>query len=363
MDFLKNFEKDISSLNVTVGSGEPPRYWYSTGNHALNRIISGSFFKGIPQGRVTGLAGPSGAGKSFLASNIMRSAQQAGAHILAIDSENALDEKFVRAIGVDPDNDYTYVSADTIPQVTKIVSSFLKGYKTEYSDSDDAPQVLIVIDSLDMLLTETESEHFEKGVTKGDQGQRNKQLKAMLRSFVQAIKHLNISIVVTSQVYKNQDVTNGEGLWIVSDAVKYSLSQIILITKLKLKDTGSTEVKGIRMKTEGYKTRFTKPFQKVVIEVPYDEGMDPYSGLLDVALELGIVNKKGARYVIDGDDTSWYAKNIADYADDILERAEAMNKAVLLATGVDDLDDPNVGETGTDTKNRRKEKVSVTDQS
>lgn len=359
MDFLKSFEKDISNLNVTVGSGEPPRYWYSTGNHALNRIISGSFFKGIPQGRVTGLAGPSGSGKSFLASNIMRSAQQAGAHILAIDSENALDEKFVRAIGVDPDNGYTYVSADTIPQVTKIVSSFLKGYKAEYGESDkDAPQVLVVIDSLDMLLTETESDHFEKGVTKGDQGQRNKQLKSMLRSFVQAIKHLNVAIVVTSQVYKNQDVTNGEGLWIISDAVKYSLSQIILITKLKLKDTGSTEVKGIRMKTEGYKTRFTKPFQKVVIEVPYDEGMDPYSGLLEVALELGIVNKKGARYIIDGEETSWYAKDIATHAEKILVAAEQMNKAVLLASGVDNEEDGTVGENPSDTKERRKQKVA-----
>lgn len=361
MDFLKNFEKDISTLNVSVGSGQPPRYWYSTGNYALNRIISGSFYKGIPQGRVTGLAGPSGSGKSFLASNLMRSAQEQGGHVLAIDSENALDDEFVRAIGVNPDENYTYVSADTIPQVTKIVSSFIKGYKQEYGEAEDAPQVLILVDSLDMLLTETESEHFQKGVTKGDQGQRNKQLKAMLRSFVQAIKHLNISIVVTCQVYKNQEVTNGEGLWIVSDAVKYSLSQIILITKLKLKDTGSTEVKGIRMKTEGYKTRFTKPFQKVVIEVPYDEGMDPHSGLLEVALELNIIQKKGSRYVLSGEDKTWYAKDIAEYADKILEQAEAMNKAVLLANGVEELHDPDVGETATDTKNRRKDKVTNDD--
>ena len=205
LNFLKGFEKDLAKIDVTVGQGEPPRYWYSTGNVTLNRIISGSFFRGIPQGRVTGLVGPSGAGKSFLASNLMASAQKEGAHVLVIDTENALDENFVGAIGVDITDNYTYVSANTIPQVTKVVSAFIKGYKAEYGeDNPDAPQVLVVIDSLDMLMTETEEDHFSKGVTKGDQGQRNKQLKAMLRTFVQTIKRLNISMVVTDAVYRTK---------------------------------------------------------------------------------------------------------------------------------------------------------------
>jgi recombination protein RecA len=334
LNFLKGFEKDLEKIDVSIGQGEPPRYWYTTGNHVLNRIISGSFLRGIPQGRVTGLVGPSGAGKSFLACNLMAQAQKEGAHILVIDTEHALDEDFVKAIGVDVEDSYTYVEAETIPKVTKIVSSFLKGYKAEYGDDPDAPQILIVIDSLDMLMTETEEEHFSKGVTKGDQGQRNKQLKAMLRTFVQSIKKYNISIVVTDQVYRNQDIRNGEGVWVVKDAIRYSLSQVILLTKLKLKDTGATEVKGIRMKCEGYKTRFTKPFQKVTIEVPYEEGMDPYSGLIEVATELDIVKKSGSWYTLDKD-TKFQNKNIAQYADALLEKAEALNKAFLLGTGVE----------------------------
>ena len=357
LNFLKGFEKDLEKIDVTVGSGEPPRYWYTTGNHVLNRIISGSFSKGIPQGRVTGLVGPSGAGKSFLASNLMASAQRAGAHVLVIDSENALDENFVSAIGVNTSDNYTYVAANTIPQVTKVVSAFLKGYKAEYGNDPDAPQVLIVIDSLDMLMTETEEDHFAKGVTKGDQGQRNKQLKAMLRTFVQSIKRLNVSIVVTDAVYRNQDVMNGEGVWMVKDAVKFSLSQIIMLTKLKLKDTGASEVKGIRMKCEGYKTRFTKPFQKVTVEVPYEEGMDPYSGLIEVALELNIVEKRGARYVLKGEDTSWYSKDIAEHADDILVKAEALSKAFLLGTGVENEEEAGPDDTRS-SKARRKAKVN-----
>jgi len=60
MDFLKSFEKDVASMDGVSTSSAPPRYWYSTGNYVLNRIISGSFTKGIPQGRITDLAGPSG---------------------------------------------------------------------------------------------------------------------------------------------------------------------------------------------------------------------------------------------------------------------------------------------------------------
>lgn len=338
MNFLKTFEKDLDKLDVQTGAGEPPRYWYSVGNYAVNRIISGSFFRGIPQGRVTGLVGPSGAGKSFVAANLMAAAQREGAFVLAIDSENASDEKFVNDIGVDTSPlNYKYVGVSTIPQVNKVISSFIKGYKTDFgTDDPEAPQVLITIDSLDMLMTETEEGNFEKGVTKGDQGQRNKQLKQMLRTFVQAIKRLNISIVVTDGVYKNQDVMNGEGLYIAKEAIRFSLSQIIMLTKLKLKDTGSTEVTGIRMKCEGFKTRFTKPYQKVVVEVPYDTGMNAYSGLLEVALELGVIQKKGSRYALTGEDTSWYAKDIATVADTILEKAEELNSVFLMATGVSD---------------------------
>lgn len=327
MDFLKSFTKDLEKAGLSVGAGEPPRYWFSTGNYVLNKIISGSYFKGIPQGRIVSFTGPSGAGKSFLAANAMREAQRAGAHIVTLDSENALDADFVSAVGVDPSNNYTYVPVDTIPHVKRVVSSFIKGYESEYGNDPNAPKVLIVIDSLDMLLTETEEEQFSKGVTKGDQGQRNKQLKAMLRSFVQHVKRPNISMIVTSQVYKNQDAMNGEGVWIVSDAVKYSLSQIVMLTKLKLKDTGSRDVKGIRMKCEGYKTRFTQPFQTVTIEVPYETGMDPYNGLLEVAKNLDIVDQRGAWCYLG--DRKFRAAKFSEVAEEVLQLCNAKTAAFL----------------------------------
>jgi len=356
-DFLKDFSKELTDMEGIGTSSTPPRYWYSTGNFVLNKVVSGSFYKGIPQGRITNLAGPSGAGKSFVAANVVRAAQQAGAMILVVDSENALDDEFMRKIGVDTKrDDYVYTDVVTINDVAKVVSRFLKGYKDSFGNDDKAPQALVLIDSLDMLITETEQEHYDKGVQKGDQGQKNKQLKQMLRTFLQDVKRLNVSMIVTSQVYKNQDVLNGEGVWIVGDAVKYSASQIVLLSKLKLKDKEANVAIGIRMKCEGYKTRFTKPFQTVVIEVPYDTGMDPYSGLLETAVDMGIVEKKGSRYALTGKDQTWYSKDIEQYAESILLAGEAQANAFLKAQ-TDDADADETTETPEETAARRKAKL------
>ncbi len=351
MGFLDKVSKDLEKSGISVGKSQPPTYWFSTGNHVLNKIISGSFYRGIPQGRLICFTGPAATGKSFLAGNCIREAQKEGALVVVLDSEQSLDDNFVANLGVDPTKNYLYSSVNTIPEAKRTVSKVLKGYREEFGDDNpEALKVLIVLDSLDMLMTETEQDNFDKGVSKGDQGQRNKQLKQMLREFVNNIKRLNVSIIVTAQVYRNQDLLNGEGLWIVADAVRYSLSQIVMLTKLKLKVGG--EVEGIRMKCEGYKTRFTKPFQTVTIEVPYDTGMNPYNGLLEVAIEMGVVEQKGA-WCNFGEE-KWNGKKLPQkFYEPVLKACEAKREKYLDAgVGEDELDLTE----GASAKSRRRKK-------
>lgn len=336
MKFLAGVIKDIEKMEGVSMVDAPPRWSLHTGNYVLNRITSGSFrYGGIAaQGRVGILTGPSGAGKSFVLANHIREAQKADAHILVLDSENALDSSFVTAIGVDVNSNYTYVSVTTISQVVNIVSSFLKQYKDEFPDQEKAPKVFIAIDSLDMLMTDTELEHYAKGVQKGDQGQKNKQLKAFLKTVVQDVKALNVAFVATAQCYKNQDVTNGEGVYVVADAIKFSASSITMLTKLKLKD--GADVTGIRMKCEGYKARFTQPFQTVVIEVPYSQGMSPTSGLVEVLVTMGVVEKAGSRYRDSGFDGTWFAKDIDQHLDRLLAAADKLAKSFVKVSTTDE---------------------------
>jgi RecA/RadA recombinase len=291
--FLAKYKKELAKLENVSTDFRPPSHWYTTGNLAVNKIMSGDYYRGIPQGRVSILAGPSGAGKSFLLGNIIKAAQDDGAFILALDSENALDTDWLQKIGVDVDPEkFLGISVVTIADVVSTVSDFIKMYEKEYGKYNyDAPKIIICLDSLDMLLTETEEAHFNAGVQKGDQGQRAKQMKAFLRTTVARIKTLNIAFIGTHQVYP-ADVLQGEGKWAINNAIRYSASQIILITKLKLKE--GTEISGIRMYCETFKSRFAKLGSKVEVIVPYDTGMNPYSGLIDLLEADKVIVKSGA---------------------------------------------------------------------
>lgn len=294
LKFLKEFKKSIAKLDsVNVGISAP-QHWYSTGNYALNRILSGSFYKGIPQGRITAFVGPSGSGKSFLSCNAMVSAQRDGAHIIIIDSENAMDMVFLSKIGLDVSEDaLTYIQAGTIEDVNGICSDFFSGYEKEYGRFNyDAPKIFMVIDSIAMLSTSTEEENYDKqGVVKGDQGQRAKRTKAMLRMILSRIARLPVTVVITDHVYP-QDVMLGDGPWAITNSTKFFPSIIGMVNKLKLKE--DTEVVGVRMRVETYKSRFAKLGSKVELEVPYSTGMSPYSGLLDFLEADGVITKAGA---------------------------------------------------------------------
>jgi RecA/RadA recombinase len=293
LPFLTKFKKELAKLENVSTDFRPPSHWYTTGNLAVNKIMSGDYHRGIPQGRITILAGPSGAGKSFLLGNIIKAAQADGAFVVAIDSENAIDTDWLQRIGVDvSEKNFLGISVVTIADTIVTVSDFIKMYEKEYGKYNvDAPKVVIALDSLDMLLTESEEANFNAGVQKGDQGQRAKQIKAFLRTVVSRIKALNIAFIGTHQVYP-ADVLAGEGKWAVNNAMRYSASQIVLLTKLKLKE--EKEVIGIRMSCETFKSRFSKLGSKVEVLVPYDTGMNPYSGLIDLLEADKVIVKSGA---------------------------------------------------------------------
>lgn len=325
---MKSLHKTMAKMDGVTADDSPPSYWFGSGNVTINRIIGGSFHNFLPQGRITAFAGASGAGKSFLLANVLKTAQQEGAHIFVLDSENAFDSDFAGAIGIDTDSEhYHCVKVTTIDNVTKILSNFIKGYKEEYEDDlPNAPRVVIAIDSADMLMTNSEHEKFKKGDGNADQGQQAKQLKSMLKPFVNTIANLNISIIFTKQVYpaNQEQILAGNGKWVVTEAIKYCASQIVLISKLKLKDKDG--ISGIRMKVEGYKTRFTKPFQTVTVEVPYDEGMSKYSGLLEAAIGLGVV--RGGTWNYYGDpEIKFQSGKFEDHAEAILKLCEEKTNA------------------------------------
>jgi len=290
LGFINEFKKIVEKLeSVSVGISKPSR-WYSTGNYGLNYVACGSYLRGIPESRIVLLVGPSGGGKTFLALNWAKQAQDDGAFVLALDSENALDIEFLGKIGVNTSDESKFLKMDvgTVEDVNKIMSTFFKGYIAEHGRNKNGPPVFILLDSIAMLSTETEAENYEKGVIKGDQGQRAKRTKAMMRMICSKIAQLPITVVATDHVYP-QDIMIGDGQWAVTNSTKFAASIILLATRLKLKE--GEEVVGVKMKVSSYKSRFTKIGNHIELEVPYDRGMSTTTGLMDILESNKIVTK------------------------------------------------------------------------
>jgi RecA/RadA recombinase len=297
--FRKNITKSIQGLGIGFND---PTDWISTGNYALNYLISGDFHKGIPLGKVSVLAGESGAGKSYIASgNIIKNAQEQGIFVILVDSENALDETWLQALGVDTDEKKLLkLSLSMIDDVAKTVSEFMKEYKSEHAESkENAPKVLFVIDSLGMLLTPTDVDQFERGEMKGDLGRKPKALTALVRNCVNMFGSWNVGLVATNHTYASQDMFDPDDKISGGQGFIYASSIVIAMKKLKLKEDEAgnkiTEVRGIRAACKVMKTRYAKPFESVQVKIPYDTGMDPYSGLLDLFEKKGIITQQGNR--------------------------------------------------------------------
>lgn len=295
---ISKFRKDITKAidGLSIGFNDPTD-WVSTGNYALNFRISGDFNKGIPLGKVTVFAGESGSGKSYICSgNLVRHAQEQGIYVVLIDSENALDEAWLHALGVDTSEDKLLkLNMAMIDDVAKTISEFMKGYKA-LSD-EDKPKVLFVIDSLGMLLTPTDVNQFEAGDMKGDMGRKPKALTALVRNCVNMFGSNNVGLVATNHTYASQDMFDPDDKISGGQGFIYASSIVVAMRKLKLKEDESgnkvSDVRGIRSAIKVMKTRYAKPFESVQVKIPYETGMNPYSGLLDMFESMNMLSKEG----------------------------------------------------------------------
>jgi len=292
--FRKSITKSIDGISVGFND---PTDWISTNNYALNYLISGDFHKGIPMGKVTVFAGESGAGKSFICSgNLVRNAQEQGIYVILIDTENALDEAWLHALSVDTSEDKLLkLNMAMIDDVAKMITEFVKSYKE--LPEDQRPKVLIVLDSLGMLLTPTDVNQFEAGDLKGDMGRKPKALTALVRNCVNMFGSLNIGLVATNHTYASQDMFDPDDKISGGQGFIYASSIVVAMRKLKLKEDEDgnkiSEVKGIRAACKIMKTRYAKPFESVQVKIPYESGMNPYSGLVDLFEGKGLLGKEG----------------------------------------------------------------------
>ena len=322
--FRKDLTKSIDGLSIGFND---PTDWISTGNYTLNYLISGDFFKGVPLGKVTVFAGESGAGKSYICSgNLVRHAQEQGIFVVLVDSENALDEAWLHALGVSTAEDKLLkLNMAMIDDVAKTISKFMADYKE--LPENDRPKVLFVIDSLGMLLTPTDVNQFDAGDLKGDMGRKPKALTALVRNCVNMFGSHNVGLVATNHTYASQDMFDPDDKISGGQGFIYASSIVVAMRKLKLKEdeegNKTTAVNGIRASCKVMKTRYSKPFESVHVKIPYATGMSPYSGLFDMLEEKGMLKREGNSYLYTTRDGEIFKAMRKGWTNEILDKVMA----------------------------------------
>ena len=165
------------------------------------------------------------------------------------------------------------------------------------------------------------------GTIQGDMGIKAKKLTHTIRTTLSKINGENIGLWATNHVYASQDKYTPDKIS-GGMMLEFAASMIVQINKLLLKEDEDGnklvggEVAGIRANINVRKSRYAKPFEKMQIMIPFDTGMNPYSGLIDFFEKRGILTKEGNRFVyIDksGKKHIDYRKNITnDLLDQIM---------------------------------------------
>jgi hypothetical protein len=116
----------------------------------------------------------------------------------------------------------------------------------------------------------------------------------------------NVGLVATNHTYQSQDMFDPDDKISGGQGFVYASSIVVAMKKLKLKEDEDgnkiTEVRGIRSACKIMKTRYAKPFESVQIKIPYETGMNPYSGLLDMIEAKAMVTKEGNSLVYKSND-------------------------------------------------------------
>ena len=295
MEFLQNVIKSSNNEYASVladgGAESDIRGFVDTGSYTFNALVSGSLFGGIPDNKITAIAGESATGKTFFALSLVNKflTDRPDGVVLYFDTEQAVTSQMMTERGIDP-NRVAIFPVGTVEEFRHQAISIVDNY-LELKKSEKKP-MLIVLDSLGMLSTMKEMTDTAEGKTTRDMT-RAQIVKATFRVLTLKLGKAGIPLIMTNHTYDvvgsmfpQKEMGGGSGL-------KYAASTIIYLSKKKVKE--GTDVIGNIIHCKNYKSRLTKENAMVDVMLDYEKGLNPYYGLVDIALKHEIFKKVSTR--------------------------------------------------------------------
>ena len=289
----------------------------STGSVGLDIALG---IGGYPRGRIIEIYGPESSGKTTLTLHAIAQVQKAGGVAAFVDAEHALDPSYARRLGVQTD-ELLVSQPDYGEQALEIADMLVRSNAVD----------LVVIDSVAALVPKAEIE--------GDMGDSHVGVQARLMS--QALRKLtsnvsrsNCLLVFINQIrmkigvmFGSPETTTGGNALKFYATVRLDIRRIGAIKEATAVGGKDPAVIGNRTRVKVVKNKLAPPFREVEFDILYGQGISRSGDVIDLASDLGIIEKSGAWYSFGGERIGQGRENAKAYLDqhqDVMDRIEGM---------------------------------------
>lgn len=272
-----------------------------TGSYALNKVISGKYTEGIPIGMITQFRGESSTAKTVFATNILIEAQKHGYYTVLIDSENAYNPEFAKTLGLDPER-LIYAAPPTLERCFETIEDTI----TQIREVDKDTPIVVAYDSIAVSPAKDELE-TDKGEKRGYETHnmqgaiRAKVTGSCLRKINLILRDEKVALVIINQIRSKIGVMFGDPR--TPAAGGKSLDYYLGVNMETVSNKSSDLIKnkrgdvvGIGGTVKNIKNKVSMPFRQCEFKLTYDEGLDPYAGLLAQFVKDEVVEQNGAWY-------------------------------------------------------------------